>query len=139
MMMISSVLDKNEQIYKLVQEDLIAGLKKPGAGRKGMSGEQVVRTALIKMIHGFDYRELEFHLEDSNIFRMFSRLGFDKKISKSVLQANIKRIKPESWEKINCIILNYSNEKGIEKGRKVRGDCTVVETNIHEPSDCYST
>jgi IS5 family transposase len=36
---------------------------------------------------------------------------------------------------INRDILGYAQQEGIEKGRKVRTDCTCVESNIHKPFD----
>jgi IS5 family transposase len=51
------------------------------------------------------------------------------------LQSNIKRLKPATLEAINRMLLGLARERGLEGGRKTRTDCTVVETNIHEPSD----
>ena len=36
---------------------------------------------------------------------------------------------------INTDLLGYAKEEKIEKGRKVRIDCTCVESNIHQPTD----
>jgi hypothetical protein len=33
------------------------------------------------------------------------------------------------------VILGGAEEEGIEKGRKVRVDCRVTESNIHHPTD----
>jgi hypothetical protein len=32
-------------------------------------------------------------------------------------------------------IIDYAKQEGLEKGRKVRTDCTCVESNIHKPWD----
>jgi IS5 family transposase len=63
-------------------------------------------------------------------------IGFaDKGFKKSVLCKNIKTISPQSWEAINQCLVHYAKDNGIEKGRQVRIDSTVVESNIHAPSD----
>jgi IS5 family transposase len=36
---------------------------------------------------------------------------------------------------INTDLLGYAKQEKIEKGRKVRIDCTCVESNIHAPTD----
>jgi IS5 family transposase len=36
---------------------------------------------------------------------------------------------------INNDLLGYAKAKKVEKGRKVRIDCTCVESNIHHPTD----
>jgi IS5 family transposase len=51
------------------------------------------------------------------------------------LNRNIKSISVQTWEMINRDILEYARQEGIEKGRKVRTDCTCVESNIHKPWD----
>jgi IS5 family transposase len=52
-----------------------------------------------------------------------------------VLNKNIKALSDQTWEAVNREILGYAKEKKIEKGRMARIDCTVVESNIHAPSD----
>jgi len=55
--------------------------------------------------------------------------------TKSTLQRNIKRVTATTWEQINGLVIADALAKKIETGRTIRSDCTVVETNIHEPSD----
>ena len=54
---------------------------------------------------------------------------------RSVLQENITSLGDQTWEAIHREILLYAKRKGIEHGRKVRIDSTVVETDIHHPTD----
>ena len=68
--MAARILDAHPQIAKLVQNDLLQG-RRSDRGRQGLSGDQVLRIALLKQIHGLSYRELEFHLQDSDAFRAF--------------------------------------------------------------------
>jgi IS5 family transposase len=133
---ISAILDKNDSIYDLASQDLCQGIKNSSRGAKGMTVEQVVRAAIVKQIHGFTYEELAFHLADSATLRCFCRIGIaGKTFKRSVLCKNIKRLSSDTWESINRTILNDANERGEEKGREVRIDCTVVESNIHDPTD----
>ena len=48
---------------------------------------------------------------------------------------NIKLIRATTREQVNRLVIEHAQKKGIETGRKTRSDCTVVETNIHKPSD----
>ena len=106
------------------------------SGAKGMTAEQVVRAAIAKQMLSFTYKELAFHIVDSNSLRRFMRIGIaDKGFKKSVLNKNIKALSPKTWEAINEQLVHYAVEQKIEKGREVRIDCTVVESNIHEPTD----
>jgi IS5 family transposase len=51
------------------------------------------------------------------------------------MNKNIKALSPQTWEAINAQVVQYADDEKIEKGRQVRIDCTVVESNIHEPTD----
>jgi transposase, IS5 family len=131
---ISGVLDSNPQLAALAQRDLAAG-KRTDLGRAGMTGEQALRIALLKQIEGLTYRELAFRLVDSSLSLRFARLPFGRPIKVATLQANVKRLTPETWEAVNNALLKVARAEGIERGRKSRTDCTVVESNIHEPTD----
>jgi transposase, IS5 family len=73
---------------------------------------------------------------DSNSYRTFCRIGIGHTPpTKSRLQRNIKRVSAQTWERINRDLLRYAAEQKVETGRKVRTDCTVVESKIHHPTD----
>ncbi|MCP4603653.1 MAG: ISNCY family transposase [Proteobacteria bacterium] len=131
------IISEHPEVLDIVHEDLIRGLCDPDAGRIGMmTAEQVFMALLIKQMNGFSYRVLAYHLEDSRTYRSFCGFGIGDVIpSESTIQRDIKKIRPETLEKINRIILGVASDKAIEKGRKVRVDCTVVESNIHHPTD----
>ena len=133
---ISQILDSIPTIADMVLQDLTHGVKNRNCGAKGMTAEQVLRAAIIKQTEGFSYNELTFHLIDSTTYRNFCRIGLvHKGFKKSALCKNIKAISPETWESINRLLGAYGEDKDIEKGKEARIDCTVVCSNIHEPTD----
>lgn len=91
---------------------------------------------LPSLSNGFSYSGLAFHIVDSRSYGNFCRIGITHKgFKKSALCKNIKAISPQTWESINNILVDYSKDKKIEKGRESRIDCTVVSSNIHKPFD----
>jgi IS5 family transposase len=128
------ILDAHPELGELVQRDLV-GDRRVDTGRRGLGGAQVLRAALLKQIHGLSYRELEFHLQDSDAFRAFVGLGFEERPSHQALQSNVKRIQPQTWEAIHRVLIGFARDEGIERGRTIRGDTTVVDAAIHEPAD----
>jgi len=135
---ISGVLDDNPKIAELVWQDLQAasGSKQATRGAGGLSADQVVRILIVKQMNGFSYRELAFHLADSRSYQTFCRLGITDKIpTKSALNANLKALRPATLEAINRLIVGAAKQVEVETGETARTDCTVVESNIHEPSD----
>jgi IS5 family transposase len=132
----SAILDLMPHAAELVAKDLGKGTKGSKAGRLGMTGEQVLRATLLKQMHGWSYTDLAFALADSPTFRSFCRIGFlDRAPKRSALAENIKRVRPETFEQVNRLVLGKAAETGIEKGRTVRIDSTVIESNIHHPMD----
>jgi IS5 family transposase len=134
---IDEILRCLPRIAELIHEDLVRGLKDPSTGRQGnLTADQVFRALQIKQMNGFSYKELAFHLADSKSYRSFCGIGFTDKVPKSsVLQRDIKKIRPETLGRIQLLILEKAKDEKIEKGRRARIDCTVVETNIHHPTD----
>ncbi len=134
---ISGIVDAKPTICEYILQDLNRGKSKTQrAGAKGMSAEQVLRFIIVKVLFGFTYEELAFHIVDSQSLRWFCRIGMaEEGFKKSALNRNIKAISDQTWEMVNRDILEYAKKEGIEKGRKVRTDCTCVESNIHQPWD----
>ena len=130
----SEILDATPKMLDLVYADLTRVSRKD-TGREGMTAEQVLRCVALKQYRNLSYEELAFHLEDSKSFRAFARLEMGQYPSSSSLQENIKPLSEETWEAIHVCLMQYALEVGIESGRKVRIDSTVVESNIHDPSD----
>jgi IS5 family transposase len=132
----SAIIDSlPETAVVAVHADIVAAGGDPDKGREGMSADQVLRTLVIKQMTGSSYKELAFHLQDSLTFRGFCRISMGDSLSKSTLQKNIKCITPETWELVNRHLLGHAQGEGLERGKKTRTDCTVVESNIHEPTD----
>ncbi len=134
---ISNIIDNTPTICGYVLQDLNRGkIIKRRTGARGMSADQVLRAAIVMRLFEFVYEELSFHIFDSRCLRRFCRIGFaDKGFKKSALNANIKSLSDETWDLIFRDLLGYAEQEGIEKGRKVRIDSTVVESNIHKPFD----
>jgi IS5 family transposase len=134
---ISTIIDANPIICSRVLQDLNQGKNVAHRqGANGMSADQVLRSAIVKILFGFSYEQLAFHLVDSMSLSWFCRFGIaDKGFKKSALNKNINAISADTWNMINTDLLGYAKVKNIEKGRKIRIDCTCVESNIHHPTD----
>ncbi len=135
---ISDLLDANPMIAELAAQDLVPVDASPERGRLGMSGDLVVRAAVVRQMNGFGYEALAFHLQDSATYRRFCRLGLgDNAPGHSALGSNIKRLSPRTWEAVNRIVVAEGVRRKVENGRKVRTDCTPVASPIHDPDDAW--
>ncbi len=131
---ISRIIDENPTFNELVWQDLTAG--KMNHGNHGLTAEQVLRCAVLKQLEQLCYDELLFFLNETPLYQSFCRIGIGGRIpSRSSVAEGIKAISSETWEKINVTLVRYAASEGVENGREVRGDCTVVESHIPKPFD----
>jgi IS5 family transposase len=133
---IAAVLDAEPKLAEQVHQDRCRGLNS-NRGAPGMSGEQALRTAIIKQLNGFSYEMLAFHLADSASFRRFCLLPWGTAPAASTLQENITLIRPKTWQTIHQHIVQRAQAEKLEPGKCIRTDCTVTQSNIHPPDDAW--
>lgn len=137
---IGSILDANLSISVLAWDDLNRGRdgqpKKP-SGAKGMSAEQVVRFAVVKMKERLGYRDLQARVADSICLRAFCLVDYQNVPAFTTLQENIKKISAATWSAINAAVVQYACTQGVEDGQCIRIDTTAVKTNVHHPTDSH--
>lgn len=104
-------------------------------GRDGMTLEQIVRCAIYKFHKGLTWRGLSEHTEDSKKGRVFMKMAFGRYFSHQTLQENISKINCEVLEQIHLAVCKHAIELDVENGKSVRSDSTVIETNIHHPTN----
>ncbi len=134
---ISALLDQDSRIAALVEQDLFRSCRKNArTGRPGLTGDQVIRIALVRQMNSWTYAELAFHLADSVSYRSFCRLGaLSARPSKSALAANLRKLRTETLHRINQLVVTSPVARQIESGRTVRIDSTVIEAWVHAPTD----
>jgi IS5 family transposase len=130
---IGAILDEDPAFLAAAAQDLQAGLDQTGA--EGMAVEQVLRCAILYQFRCDSYRDLAGRLGSDYNFRQFSRFYGRPIPHFTSLEKAIKRIRPETWEKLNDLAIALAIKKKLEDGAKVRGDTTVAQTNIHHPTD----
>ncbi len=131
---LSFFLDQHPDLLTLLEKDLIADEVQP-TGRKGLSVESVFRCLLLKQITRVSYEMLAFHLADSQSYRTFARLDRDCQPGKSALNANIRRISPDTLKAVFEAITVRAFEEGNIDIDLLRLDSSVVKSNIAKPLD----
>jgi IS5 family transposase len=104
-------------------------------GREQTPAEVVLRLLLLKHIRNWSYDTLEREVRANLVYRAFTRVG-DGKVPDAKTMARLGQlIGPEAIEELHQRIVQLAQEQGVTRGRKLRVDTTVVETNIHYPTD----
>ena len=104
-------------------------------GRRGTPAEVVLRLLLLKHMRNWSYAILEREVRANLVYRQFTRVGAEKVPDAKTLGKLGLALGPEIIEQIHARVVALAHQKKIVQGRKLRVDTTVVETNIHHPTD----
>lgn len=144
--LMDTVLEQRPDLLNIVKGDVTKGTKQSKFGRGDVpSVEQIMRAAIYQELKGLDYRELEYHQTDSRICALFLKIDELRPYSFQMYQKYISRISEKSLQKLLVELNKIAINEGLEDFKKVRQDSTVVETNIHHPTnnslvwDCIKT
>jgi IS5 family transposase len=104
-------------------------------GRPGTPAEVVLRMLLLKHLRDWSFADLEREVRGNLLYREFTRIGAEKVPDAKTLGRLAQALGPEVIDKIHARMVALALERGIVHGRRLRVDTTVVETNIHYPTD----
>lgn len=133
---IAQFLDQHQEIIDQVRADLWRGLKRPFRGRKGLSPSQVLRSLVLMRIKNWDLRELRERIADGYTLRWFTDFRSHQLVPKHhAFSRAFNRLRPETMKAIHDCVVQTAVHLSLEDGRRLRVDCTVVQTDIHHPTD----
>lgn len=104
-------------------------------GREQTPAEVVLRLLLLKHVRNWSYEVLEREVRANLVYRSFCRIGMEKVPDAKTLGRIGLALGPEVIAELHQRLVQLAQEKGVVRGRKMRTDTTVVETNIHYPTD----
>jgi len=134
--LIDTILEQNPKLLKLLENDITHGKMNSNLGRQDSpSVEQIIRAAIYKEMKHLNYRELEYAQEDSRICEQFVKINPYNPYSFQVWQKYISRITAEKLEEFMVELNRIAIGEGLEDIKEFRQDTTVVETDIHYPTN----
>lgn len=132
---IDKLLDDDE-LYKLIQHDFSQRYPKTlETGRYSSPVEVLLRMLTVKRLYSWTYREMEWYIRDSLVMRLFCRIYWEPVPDYSTVDKWALTLKPETLHAFNERVTELAKQLKVTRGRKLRTDGTVVETNIHYPTD----
>jgi transposase, IS5 family len=132
---IDTFLNQHSELVEQVRLDLERGLKKPSTGRSGITPSQTLRALALMRVKNWDYRELRERINDGYTLRGFTQFDTHLVPKHDAFNRAFNRLTPATLQAINQAVIRAAVELGLEDGKKLRVDTTVVETNIHHPTD----
>jgi len=104
-------------------------------GRRGAPAEMVLRLLVLKHIRNWSYEVLEREVRANLVYRDFTRVGGGKMPDAKTMGRWGMALGPEVLKQVHARMVKIALEKGVTTGRRMRVDTTVVETDVHHPTD----
>ena len=132
---LDELLDDDE-LFKLLKADLLKRCPHSAElGRHSTPVEVILRMLVVKRLYGWSYEQTEHFVSDSIVLRQFCRLYLQSAPDDTTLIRWANLIGPKTVEALNDRAVELARSLKVTRGRKLRTDGTVVETNIHHPTD----
>ncbi len=90
---------------------------------------------VVKHLYNLSYEKTEKAVQDSLLLRRFCRVYFEDVPDDTTLIRWENQIKLETMKALHERVVAIANSLKVTKGRQLRTDGTLVETNIHYPTD----
>jgi transposase, IS5 family len=129
------LLDDEQLIERIFEAQARRCLKSRTRGRKQTPAEVVLRLLILKHVRDWSYEVLEREVRANLVYRTFARIGAEKVPDAKTLGRLGQVVGPGVVADLHRRIVEIAVENKVVVGRRMRVDTTVVETNIHYPTD----
>src|SRR3989441_1596209 len=132
---IDEVLE-DEELVDLVANAL--GRRRPGSRRKGRPGtpaDVVLRMLVLNPLYDGSFDECGREVRGSLVYRAFCRIDCGRVPDAKTLIRLARLLAPAVLRGLVERLVQLARQQRIVRGRRLRVDTTVVETNIHYPTD----
>lgn len=107
----------------------------PHTGRPGIAPDRLLRCCVLKHLKGWSFRELERELRSNLVYRRFTRFDADPTPNYATFSRCCALLGADVTQRIHDRVVARAREEQVAQGRRLRTDTTVVETNVHYPTD----
>ena len=104
-------------------------------GRHQTPAEVALRMLILKHVRNWSYETLEREVRANVVYRSFCRIGMEKVPDAKTLVRLGQAVGPETIGELHDRLVAIAQARRVVRGSKMRVDTTVVESNIHYPTD----
>ena len=127
---------EDDELFAMIRHDLAQ--RRPQtrtSGRHSTPVEVILRMLAVRHLFAWSYEVTEQEVNDSLVLRQFCRVYFQSVPDHTTLCKWARLIQPATLVAFNKRIMELAIVSKLTRGRKLRMDGMVVETNIHHPTD----
>jgi IS5 family transposase len=100
-----------------------------------LAPDRLLRCCVMKHLKGWSFRDLERELRSNLVYRRFTHFDADTTPDFTVFSRSFALLSPAVTAEIHQRVVRLACEHGVAQGEKIRTDTTVVESNVHYPTD----
>ena len=127
---------EDEKLFRMIKKDMAKRYPNTNTtGRKSAPVEVILRMLVVKRLYSYSYETTEKRVRDSLSLRQFCRVYLNDVPDDTALIRWANLIGPKTLEAFNQRIIQLAVESKVTKGKKLRTDGTVMESNVRPPSD----
>jgi IS5 family transposase len=135
LMQLDRLLD-DDRLFQTVKADLAQRAPRSlVTGRRSTPVEVILRLLVVKHLYGWSYAQTEQWVGDSLVLRQFCRIYAQRMPDATTLLRAANQIQAATLHTLLEHGVDLARTQHITRGRKLRVDSTVIETNIHHPVD----
>lgn len=127
---------EDDELLAIVWEAL--GCRHPKSrqhGRPATPAEVVLRLLILKHVRNWSFAVLEREVRANALYRHFTRIGWEAVPDAKTLARIARALGPEVIAQLHERLITMARRERVVVGRKLRIDTTVVEANVHYPTD----
>lgn len=130
-----SLLDDDELVDTVYQALLRRRPHSRTRGRLSTPVEVVLRLLVLKHVRNWSYAVLAREVRANLVYRQFTRIGLQKAPHAKTIGKLGLLLSPQVVQQLHQRVVAQAQAEKVIDGKKMRVDTTVVETNIHYPTD----
>jgi transposase, IS5 family len=135
LLQLDQLLD-DDALFQAVKADLAKRFPRTlSDGRPATPIEVILRLLVVKHLYDWSYQHTEQWVADSLVLRQFCRVYAERVPDDTTLIRWANLIQPETLHHLLDHVVELARQRRVTRGRKLRIDGTVVETNIDHPTD----
>jgi IS5 family transposase len=129
------LLDDRKLVLRVTHDLLLSAPQAAWNGRPSTPVVVTLRTSVVRHLMGWSYETLHNEIVGDAKWRWFCRIYDHPVPGHSTLCDRERLVRPASLHALNNRVIGLGQDRKVTHGRKLRTDGTVIDTNIHYPTD----
>jgi len=129
------ILDDQKLVLAATNDLLRSAPQAAWNGRPSTPVVVTLRGAVVRRLMNWSYRTLEQEVKGNVVWRWFCRIEGRAVPDHTTFRDREVLLRPTTLHRLNDRLVQIGQAQRITRGRKWRGDGSVIETDIHYPTD----